>query len=86
MLEKVLCFSQVREEFLLRLKLRRVYAPPATAQSHRMFKVQHLVIQNVLDGITRDSRMIENPAYDNRIVGWIVMAQAVSCVIAAPCH
>src|SRR4029077_13630593 len=86
MTEKQLRLFQVREEFLLCLKLLRVYAPPATAQSHRMFKVQHLVIQNVLDGITRYSRMIENPAYDNSIVSRIVMAESVSCMVAAPSH
>src|SRR5260370_20570019 len=63
-----------------------MYAALAATHPYRMLQVQHLVVDNVLHGATGNTRIIENPAHDNRIVGWIIVSQAVAGVLAAPGH
>ena len=46
--------------------------------------MQHLVKQDVLDDVARDSGMVEDAADDNRVVGGIIVAQAIAGVVAAP--
>jgi len=86
MLEESLGLIQQREEFLFRVKFVGMHATPAAAQFHGMFQMQHLVINDVLDCVAGNSRLIEDAAHDDGIVGGIVVAEAVAGVIAAPCH
>src|SRR5207248_654862 len=63
-----------------------MHTAPAAAQSYRMLQMQHLVIKDVVHSTPRHSRMVENPAYHNRIVRRIVVSQAIPRMIAAPGH
>ena len=58
----------------------------AAPHPYRMLQVQHLVVDNVLHGATGNTQIIENAAHDDRIVGWIIVSQAVAGVLAAPGH
>jgi len=49
-----------------------------------MFQVQHFVVEDVLDGVTRHSRIVEDAADDDGIVGGIVVAEAAAGVVLAP--
>ena len=40
-----------------------------------MFQVQHFVIEQIFDGVTRARRPVENAAHHNRVVRGVVMAQ-----------
>src|SRR5512146_2717326 len=51
-----------------------------------MFQVQHLVIDEVFDGVFRDARMIENLADDDRVVRGVVVAEEIARVHTAPRH
>ncbi len=63
-----------------------MHTPAATSQPHRVLEVQHLVIDDVLHCEPRDSRVIEDAAHHDGVVGGIVMPQAVARVLAAPRH
>src|SRR5438105_1244492 len=63
-----------------------MHAPAAASQFDRMFQVQHLVVDDVLDSKSRHSRTVENPAYDDGVVRGIVVPQAVARMLAAPRH
>ncbi len=57
----------------------------ATApQLYGMFQVQHLVKEDVLDGVAGHARVIKNATDDDGIVGRIVMSEAAAGVILAP--
>jgi hypothetical protein len=49
-----------------------------------MLQVEHLMVNDVVDGVLRDSRMIEDPTHYDGIVSGIVMTQAVAGTVAAP--
>src|SRR5712692_2895761 len=49
-----------------------------------MLQMQHLVVNDVVDGVLRDPGMVEDTAYHNGVVGWIVVAQAVTGTLVAP--
>src|SRR5579872_1911362 len=51
-----------------------------------MLEVKHLVIDDIFDGVARNPRVVEHAAYDDRVVGGIVMAEPVASVISAPSH
>ncbi len=72
-LQKSLRLYQLRKQFLFRMKLRRVHAPPAPAQPHRMLLMQHLVIHDIFHCIAWNSRMIEDAANNDCIMRRIVM-------------
>ena len=74
-LEKRIGFGEVRELPFFRLKLRRVHAAPAASQLHRMLQVQHLVVDDVFDGVTRERGMVEDAADDDGVVRGIVVAE-----------
>src|SRR5947208_2022020 len=61
-------------------------ATPAAAKLDRMLQVQHLVVDDVLHGVTRNSGLVKDPAYHDRIVSGIIMAKAVAGMVPAPCH
>ncbi len=85
-LQKRLRPLPLRKQLLLRIELRRVHAPPAAAQPYRMFQMQHLVINNVLNGEAGNRRVIENAADHNRIVRRIVVPQNPPRPRRAPAH
>jgi len=61
-----------------------VHASPTPTQFDRVLQMQHLVKENVFDGVLRHARMIEDAADDDGVVGGIVMAKAAACVVPAP--
>src|SRR5579859_7249835 len=76
MLEEFLGLIQLREEFLLLLKGRRMDHPPAPAQLDRMSQVQHLMINKVFDCEARRRGAVKDPAYHDGVVRRIIVAQA----------
>src|ERR1700685_138516 len=76
----------MREEFFFGLELRGMNAAAAAAQLHRMFKVQHFVINDVLDGVAGNAWVIEDTAYNDCIMGRVVVPEAVAGMVAAPGH
>src|SRR5690349_5533192 len=83
-LQKRLGLLQLRKQILLRLKFGGMYAAPAAALLDRMLQVQHLVVEDVLEGVARHLGMIEDAADDNSIVCRIVMSQAAAGALLAP--
>ena len=69
---------QMREELFFRLEFSRVHTAAAATQFDGEFKVQHLVIDDVLDRVTRYTWMIENTTNDDDVVGGIVVSQTVA--------
>ena len=69
---------QMREELLLRLELLAMNAAPAAAHLHRMLEVQHLVVQDVLDGVAGHQRMVEDTAHHDGVMGGVVVCQAAT--------
>ena len=63
-----------------------MHAAAAAAELHRMFQVQHFVIDDVFDGVAGNSGMIKNAAHHDGIMGGVVVAKAVAGVVAAPSH
>ena len=82
--QEFLGLTDVREELFFFKKFARVYAPPASAQVHRMLQMQHLVINDVLDDVTRHTPVVEDAADDDRIVSGIVVPKPVAGVLTAP--
>lgn len=74
----------MREELFFRLEFSRVHTAAAATQFDGEFKVQHLVIDDVLDRVTRYTWMIENTTNDDDVVGGIVVSQTVAGVILTP--
>ena len=66
------------------MEFARVHAAAAATQLHRMLQVQHLVKQNVFDGIARHAWMIKHAADDDGIVGGIVVPEASARMVPAP--
>src|SRR6476646_9553610 len=58
----------------------------AAAELDGMPQVQHLVIDEILDGKGRDARGIENATDDDGVVRGIIVAQAAESLVAAPGH
>src|SRR4029078_4031378 len=67
---------------LFRLKLRRMYASASAAQFYRVLQMQHLVIDDVLNHISRNLGMIEHAAHHDGIVRRIIVAQPIACTLA----
>ena len=59
---------------------------PAAAQLNRMTQMQHLVIDEIFDGIEGNASGIENAANDDGVMRGIIVAQAAESLVAAPCH
>lgn len=85
-LQKRICFRQSREQLLLGVELGGVDAAAAAAQSDGMLQVQHLVVDDVLDGVAGDGEVIEDSADDDGIVGGVVVAEDAACPGRAPAH
>src|ERR1700688_3576171 len=63
-----------------------MHAATTSPQFHRMFEVQHLVVNDVLHRVGGNSRVVKDAAHDDSIVGGIVVAEAVASMIAGPGH
>lgn len=85
-LQEFLSFFKLRKEFLFFSKGRRVHQTPATAELDGMPQVQHLMIDEIFDGIERDACGIENAADDDGVMRGIIVAQAAESLVAAPGH
>jgi len=85
-LQKSIRPLQLRKQLFLGMKLGRMHAPPAPAQLHRMFQVQHLVVDDVLHGVTWDQELIEDAADHNRIMCRIVVPQNAARLGWTPTH
>lgn len=82
--QELLGIYQLRELLLIRHKFLRVHTPPAATKPDWMLQMKHFVENDVFDGIARDSRVVEDTAYDDGIVGGVVVAEAVAGVFSAP--
>src|SRR5689334_25447176 len=58
----------------------------AAVQLHRMLQVKHLVVNEVLDSVSRHIRPIEYTANDDGVVCGIVMSEALARGVATPRH
>lgn len=63
-----------------------MYAAAAASQLHRIFQMQHFVVDDVLHRREWNARVIEDSAYDDGIVRRIVMAQTTTGQPPAPRH
>src|SRR3984957_1644271 len=63
----------LRKQFLLRLKFRRMHAPSAPAQLHRMLQMQHFVVHNVFHRVAGNQELIKDSADHNRIMRRVVV-------------
>ena len=78
LLQEAFNIFQLREQFFFCLEFRGVDATAAAAQPHRMFQMQHLVVNDVIDGVLWNAGMVENAAYYDGIVRRIVVSEAVA--------
>ena len=65
-------------------KFARMHASPAPSQFDRVLQMQHLVKQNVFDGVARHARMVEDTADHDGVVGRVVMPKAAAGMAPAP--
>ena len=72
------------KEALFRLKLAGVDAAASGFDADRMLKVEHLVIEEVLDGATGSIGSVEDAADHDGVVSGIVVAQHAARVMSAP--
>src|SRR5215469_7748382 len=61
-------------------------ATPATAQFYGMLQVEHLVVDDVFEHITRYGRMIEDAADNDGVMGGVVVPQDAPGFSLAPAH
>ena len=72
------------KEPLFRLKLSRVDAATSGFDADGMLEVEHLVVEQVLDGAAGSIGAVEDPADHDGIVSGIVVAQHAPSVVGAP--
>jgi hypothetical protein len=75
---------QFREEALLGLELTAVDAAASRLDADRVLEMQHLVIQEILDGTSRRVWAVEDAADDDGVVGGVVMAEHAAGRMGAP--
>ena len=75
---------QFWKALFFRQKFARVYTPAAAAEFDGMLQVEHLVKQNVFDGVARHARMVEDAADDDGVVGRVVVPKAAAGMVLAP--
>jgi len=61
-----------------------VDAAAAGFDADRVLEVEHLVVEEVLDGAARGVGTVEDAADDDGIVGGVVVAQHAACVVRTP--
>jgi hypothetical protein len=72
------------EEALFGLELAGVYAAAAGLDANGMLEVEHLVVEEVLDGAARCVGAIEDAGDDDGVVGGVVVAEHAAGVVGAP--
>jgi hypothetical protein len=72
------------EEALFGLELAGVDAAAAGFDSDGVLEVEHLVVEEVLDGAARGVGAVEDAADDDGVVGGVVVAQHAAGVVGAP--
>lgn len=75
---------KVREETLFGLKFAGVNAAASGLHANGMLEVQHLMIEQILDGAARSVRAVEDAADHDGIVGRVIVAQHAAGVVGAP--
>ena len=78
-------FVELREETLFGLELAGVDAAAPGFDADGVFEVEHLVVEEVLDGAARSIRAVEDAADDDGVVGGVVVAQHAAGAVRAPC-
>ncbi len=66
------------------MKFPRVYTSTAASQFDRVSQMQHLVEQDVFDGVTRHTWTVEDATDDDGVVRRVVVAEAATGVVLAP--
>lgn len=77
-------FLKLGKEALFRLKLAGVDAAAARLDPDRMLEVEHLVVEQVLNGAPWSIGTVEDAADNDGVVGRVVVAQHTARVKAAP--
>ena len=75
---------ELREETLFGLKLARVDAAAAGFDADGVLEVEHLVVEEVLDGTARGVGTVEDAADDDGVVSCVVVAEHATGVVGAP--
>ena len=66
---------QFGKELFLRLELARMHTAAQAPHLHRVPEVEHLVVEQVFDGVAGAGWAVEDAAHDDRVVGGVVMAR-----------
>ena len=77
-------FRELREARFVGLEFGRVDAAAQAARLDGVLEVEHLVVEQVLDGVARAGGPVEDAADDDGIVGGVVMAERALGVMLAP--
>ena len=83
-LEVGLGFVELGEEALFGLELAGVDAAAAGFDADWVLEVEHLVVEEVLDGAARGVGTVEDAADDDGVVGGVVVAEHAAGVVGAP--
>src|SRR5208337_1280635 len=83
-LQKLPGVFQFRKHLLFRAKFPRVHTSPAPPEFDRMLQVQHLVEEDVFDGIAWNARVVEDAADDDGVVSRVIVAETAAGVVLAP--
>ena len=74
----------MREAGFFGLELGGVDAAAHAAHPYRVLEVEHLVVEQVLDGVAGARGAVEDAADDDGVVGGVVVAQGALGVVLAP--
>jgi hypothetical protein len=75
---------ELGEEALFGLELAGVDAAAAGFDADGMFEVEHLVVEEVLDGAARGVGTVKDAADDDGVVGGVVVAEHAAGVVGGP--
>src|SRR4029077_19064949 len=84
--QEALCGFQLGEELFFGAEGGGVDAAAAAVQLDGVPEVEHLVVDDVLDGVAGNGWVVEDAADDNRVVGGVVVAKEVAGAALAPAH
>ena len=77
-------FSELGKARFFGFELAGVDAAAQAARADRMLQVQHLVVEQVFDGVTRAGGAVEDAAHDDGVVRGVVVAERAPGVMLAP--
>ena len=83
-LQKRYRLAQLWKQSLICLERRSMHASARSANAHGMFQMQHLVIQQVFDGVTRRRGPVKHTADHDSIMSRIVVTQQSLGVVLTP--